>query len=146
MDRVKNSAPLLKCNCCSGTVAFVSAVKPSPSNGCCTVAYSAVIAWQWVYMRQYFRGQNQIFRQILLDITDELQFFPLAFSFDICYFEIYGTLIARINHIYKGLRVLCLSILLHQLSTWYIHIIQPCKCNTSYVSAIRIYHQVYMIH
>jgi hypothetical protein len=41
------------------------------------------------------------------DIMDELQFFPLVFNFDICGFDIYiyGTLVARINHIYKGLPV-----------------------------------------
>jgi hypothetical protein len=40
------------------------------------------------------------------DIMDELQFFPLVFNFDICFFDIYGTLVARINCIYRGLPVL----------------------------------------
>jgi hypothetical protein len=34
------------------------------------------------------------------DIMDELQFFPLVFNFDICRFDIYGTIVARINRIY----------------------------------------------
>jgi hypothetical protein len=33
----------------------------------------------------------------------ELQLFPLVFNFDICGFDIYGTLVARINRIYRGL-------------------------------------------
>jgi hypothetical protein len=37
---------------------------------------------------------------------DELQFFPLVFNFDICSFDIYGTLIAQIICIYRGLPVL----------------------------------------
>jgi hypothetical protein len=40
------------------------------------------------------------------DIMDELQFFPLVFNFDVCDFNIYGTLVARINRIYRGLPVL----------------------------------------
>jgi hypothetical protein len=40
------------------------------------------------------------------DIMDELQFFPLVFNFDIFGFDIYGTLVARINRIYRGLPVL----------------------------------------
>jgi hypothetical protein len=39
---------------------------------------------------------------------DELQFFPLVFNFDIRGFDIHGTLVARINRIYRGLRVLLL--------------------------------------
>jgi hypothetical protein len=42
------------------------------------------------------------------DIMDELQFFPLLFNFDICGFDIYGTLVARINRIYRGLPVYAL--------------------------------------
>jgi hypothetical protein len=40
------------------------------------------------------------------DIMDELQFFPLVFNFDICGFDTYGTLVARINRMYRGLPVL----------------------------------------
>jgi hypothetical protein len=40
------------------------------------------------------------------DIMDELQFFPLVFNFDICGFDMYGTLVVRINRIYRGLPVL----------------------------------------
>jgi hypothetical protein len=39
------------------------------------------------------------------DIMDELQLFPLVFNFHIRNFEIYGTLFARINRIYRGLPV-----------------------------------------
>jgi hypothetical protein len=39
------------------------------------------------------------------DIVDELQFFPLVFNFHICGFDIYGTLVARINRIHTGLPV-----------------------------------------
>jgi hypothetical protein len=39
------------------------------------------------------------------DIMDELQFFPLVFNFDICGFDTYGALVARINRIYRGLPV-----------------------------------------
>jgi hypothetical protein len=39
------------------------------------------------------------------DIMDELQFFPLVFHFDMCGFDIYGTLVARTNRIYRGLPV-----------------------------------------
>jgi hypothetical protein len=31
------------------------------------------------------------------NIMDELQFFPLIFNFDVCCFDIYGTLVPRIN-------------------------------------------------
>jgi hypothetical protein len=34
------------------------------------------------------------------DIMDELQFFPLVFNFNICGFDIHGTLVAQINRIY----------------------------------------------
>jgi hypothetical protein len=37
------------------------------------------------------------------DIMDELQFLLMIFNFDICGYEIYGTLIARINCTYRGL-------------------------------------------
>jgi hypothetical protein len=37
---------------------------------------------------------------------DELQFFPLVFNFDICGFDIYGTLVAQINRTYRFLSVL----------------------------------------
>jgi hypothetical protein len=40
------------------------------------------------------------------DIMDELQFFPLVFNFHICGFDIYGTLVARINRKCRGLPVL----------------------------------------
>jgi hypothetical protein len=39
------------------------------------------------------------------DIIDKLQFLPLIFNFDICGFEIYGTLMAQINRIYRGLPI-----------------------------------------
>jgi hypothetical protein len=39
------------------------------------------------------------------DIIAESQFFPLVFTFQICGFDIYGTLVARINSIYRGLPV-----------------------------------------
>jgi hypothetical protein len=35
---------------------------------------------------------------MFLDVMDELQFFPVIFNFDMCFFEIYGTLVAQINH------------------------------------------------
>jgi hypothetical protein len=40
------------------------------------------------------------------DIMDELRFFPLVFNFDICGFDIYGTLVARNNRICGGIPVL----------------------------------------
>jgi hypothetical protein len=40
------------------------------------------------------------------DIMDEIQFFELVINFDICGFDIYGTLVARIYRIYRGLAVL----------------------------------------
>jgi hypothetical protein len=39
------------------------------------------------------------------DIMDKLQIFPLVYNFDICGFDTYGTLVARINRIYRGLPV-----------------------------------------
>jgi hypothetical protein len=49
------------------------------------------------------------------DFMDELQFFLLVFNFDICGFDTYSTLVARISRIYRGLPVfkgtICLSIL-----------------------------------
>jgi hypothetical protein len=39
------------------------------------------------------------------DIMDELQIFSLVFNFDVCSFNIYGTLVARINRIYRVLPV-----------------------------------------
>jgi hypothetical protein len=44
------------------------------------------------------------------DIMDELQFFRLVFNFDICGFDIYGTLVARINLVCRGLPVLIFHI------------------------------------
>jgi hypothetical protein len=44
------------------------------------------------------------------DIMDELQFFPLVFNFDICCFDIYGTLVARINRVYRGLPLPCITL------------------------------------
>jgi hypothetical protein len=43
------------------------------------------------------------------DIMDELQFFPLIFNFDICGFDIYGTLVARINRVCRGLPVIAIG-------------------------------------
>jgi hypothetical protein len=39
------------------------------------------------------------------DVMDELQFFPLVFNLDVCGFDIHGTLVARINRMYRGLPV-----------------------------------------
>jgi hypothetical protein len=44
------------------------------------------------------------------DIMHELKFFPLLFNFHLCGFDIYGTLIARINRVYRG--VTCSSFLI----------------------------------
>jgi hypothetical protein len=44
------------------------------------------------------------------DIMDD--FFAFVFNIDICGFEIYGTLVPRINCIYRGLPVL------HKLLLW----------------------------
>jgi hypothetical protein len=40
------------------------------------------------------------------DIMDELQFFSLVFNFDICGFDMYCTLVARIDRIYRRLPAL----------------------------------------
>jgi hypothetical protein len=40
------------------------------------------------------------------DIMDELQFFPMVFNFDICGFDMYGKLVARINRICRGMPVI----------------------------------------
>jgi hypothetical protein len=42
---------------------------------------------------------------MIKDIMDELQFFPLVFNFDITGFDIYLTLVARIDRIYRSLPV-----------------------------------------
>jgi hypothetical protein len=45
------------------------------------------------------------------DIVDDLQFFPLVFNFDM-----YGTLVARINSIFRGLPVFHFLIFLYMQS------------------------------
>jgi hypothetical protein len=57
------------------------------------------------------------------DIMDELQFFPLVFNFDIRGFDIYGTLMARINHIYRGSSVVAVVVMRkkHVIFKWKLH-------------------------
>jgi hypothetical protein len=57
MDRTENIAPLLLCHYCvrifRGSHATV--IQSLTSNGCCIVAYIAIVSYQQVYMPRYFQ-------------------------------------------------------------------------------------------